>query len=75
MTCCTWVSSTNKSDHHDIAEILLKVSLKTITLNPEHIEKTFTKIVMAFYKVQFTPSDYAKIVHPRASLQDKIWLI
>jgi hypothetical protein len=26
------VSSTNKTDHHDIAEILLKVALNTITL-------------------------------------------
>jgi len=29
----TKVSSTNKTDHHDIAEILLKVALNTITLN------------------------------------------
>jgi hypothetical protein len=28
------VSSTNKIDHHDITEILLKVALNTITLNP-----------------------------------------
>jgi hypothetical protein len=28
------VSSTNKSDHHDITEILLKVALNTINLNP-----------------------------------------
>jgi len=28
----TPVSSTNKTDHHDITEILLKVALKTITL-------------------------------------------
>jgi len=28
------VSSTNKADCHDIAEILLKVALNTITLNP-----------------------------------------
>ena len=28
---CTRGSPTNKTDHHDIAEILLKVSLKTIT--------------------------------------------
>ena len=37
MTCSrfspgTPVSSTNKTDHHDIAEILLKVVLNTITL-------------------------------------------
>jgi hypothetical protein len=29
----THVSSTNKTDRHDIAEILLKVALKTINLN------------------------------------------
>jgi hypothetical protein len=30
----TLVSSTCKIDHHDITEILLKVALNTITLNP-----------------------------------------
>jgi hypothetical protein len=29
----TPVSSTNKTDHHDITEILLKVALNTINLN------------------------------------------
>ena len=29
---CTTVSSTNKTDHHHITEILLKVALSTITL-------------------------------------------
>ena len=33
----TPVSSTNKTDHHDIAEILLKVVLNTITLLTNHI--------------------------------------
>ena len=28
------VSSTNKTDHHDITDILLKVALNTITLTP-----------------------------------------
>ena len=32
----TRVSTTNKTDRHDIAEILLKVALNTITLNPIH---------------------------------------
>ena len=32
----TLVSSTNKTDPHDITEILLKVALKTITLTPNH---------------------------------------
>jgi hypothetical protein len=31
---CVPVSSTNKTDHHDITEILLKVALNTITLTP-----------------------------------------
>ena len=31
------VSSTNKTDRHDIAEILLKVALNTITLQPNFI--------------------------------------
>jgi hypothetical protein len=30
----TPVSFTNKTDHHDITEILLKVALNTITLTP-----------------------------------------
>jgi hypothetical protein len=29
---CTLVSSTNKTDNHDITEILLKVALNTITI-------------------------------------------
>jgi len=33
----TTVSSTNKTDHHDITEILLKMSLNTITLTLTHI--------------------------------------
>ena len=44
----TPVSSTNKTDHHDIAEILLKVGLITITEpnnqptnQPETQEKTY----------------------------------
>ena len=32
------VSSTNKTDSHDIAEILLKVALNTIYLNLTHIK-------------------------------------
>jgi len=33
----TPVSSTNKTDHQDITEILLKVALNTITLIPTHV--------------------------------------
>jgi len=43
----TPVSSTNKTDHHDIAEILLKVaSISTINLN--------TKPVLCFIEVVYT---------------------
>ena len=31
---CTLVSSTNKTDRHDITEILLKVAFNIITLHP-----------------------------------------
>jgi hypothetical protein len=41
------VSSTNKTDRHDIAEILLKVALNTITLN-----QLFYGIV-GFYQVSW----------------------
>ena len=36
---CPPVSSTNKTDHHDIAEILLKVALSTIKPNPHFYTK------------------------------------
>jgi hypothetical protein len=36
---CTLVSSTNKSDRHDITEILLKVALNTITITLERFSK------------------------------------
>jgi hypothetical protein len=44
----TPVSSTNKTDRHDITEILLKVALNTITLTPNrnfHVIKYNTKEV------------------------------
>jgi excinuclease UvrABC nuclease subunit len=34
---CTPVCSTNKTDHHDIDELLLKVALNTTTLAPTHL--------------------------------------
>jgi hypothetical protein len=43
----TSVSSTNKTDHHEINEILLKVALNTINLNQSYItccKKTSSKI-------------------------------
>jgi len=40
-----WVSSTNKTDCYDIAEILLKVELKTIILKVSYfISRTLKKI-------------------------------
>ena len=38
----TPVSSTNKTDHHDITGILLKVALDTITLTPKIYRKKKT---------------------------------
>ena len=38
------VSSTNKTDYHDITEILLKVALNTINPNPKRKEKKTNKI-------------------------------
>jgi hypothetical protein len=38
----TPVSSTNKTDRHDIAEILLKVALNTITRTPNTTLKVHT---------------------------------
>jgi len=38
----TPVSPTNKTDHHDIAEILLKVTSNTITLNLTHLDSGST---------------------------------
>jgi hypothetical protein len=35
----TPVSSSNKTDHHDITEILLKVALNIIDLNPTYFLK------------------------------------
>jgi hypothetical protein len=49
----TPVSSTNKYDCHDIAEILLEVALNTINLEPimfpdEYTTKSFTKQLKTF---------------------------
>jgi hypothetical protein len=42
----TPVSSTNKTDRHDITEILLKVELNTINLNPYYREHC----IIAYYR-------------------------
>ena len=41
------VFSTNKTDHHDITEILLKVAVTTITLSP--LMYVFASIFIQFY--------------------------
>jgi hypothetical protein len=56
------VSSTNKTDRHDMAEILFKVTLNTITINP-----TF-KIKQLEIG---TPLRYFKITFPRYLAQNK----
>jgi hypothetical protein len=38
---CTLVFSINKTDRHDITEILLKVALNTITLTPPSVQSVF----------------------------------
>ena len=42
----TLVSSTNKTDRHDIAEIVLKVELNTITPYPTFLTNSFTAVVL-----------------------------
>ena len=45
------VSSTNKTDRHDITEILLKVALNTITRNPNHTFQVFSLIFTSFVSI------------------------
>jgi hypothetical protein len=45
------VSSTNKTDRHDIAEILLKVALNTIALNIELIVNMLYKFAVLEMKI------------------------
>jgi hypothetical protein len=54
-----WVSSTNKIDHHDRAEILLKVELNTITLTLKVQEtKNNVKSLHSSKKVVFVSPTY-----------------
>ena len=46
----TPVSSTIKTDHHDIAEILLKVALNTITLILTHKNHTILRELMKYIR-------------------------
>ena len=41
----TPVFSTNNTDRHDITEILLKVALNTIILNPPPIRMTYIRMI------------------------------
>jgi hypothetical protein len=59
------VSSTNKTDHHDITEILLTVALNTITLTPHIIQnntnkKPYSSIykLLLNFKNKFMPQEY-----------------
>jgi hypothetical protein len=53
----TSVSSTNKTDHHVITEILLKVALNTI--KPTNYEKTFRHIITHRYMYTYKNPGYA----------------
>jgi len=44
----TPVSSINKTGRHDIAEILLKVALNTITLTLMRLELLFSGVILTF---------------------------
>jgi len=47
----TLVSSTNKTDHHSITEILLKVALNTITLTPNPMKISLSNKYSVLVKV------------------------
>jgi hypothetical protein len=49
----TLVSSTNKTDRHDITEILLKVALNTIIPNPACMCRVIDSLVYSLKEVQF----------------------
>ena len=74
----TPVSSTNKTDRHNITEILLKVALNTITLTSilsllssvmQIVVCPFVLFlfVIALYGLRFTDSDYLPLVSPSIS--------
>jgi hypothetical protein len=48
----TTVSSTNKTDRHDIAEILLKVPLNTITINIYSLFTLLTKSLIIMKEIK-----------------------
>jgi hypothetical protein len=47
-----WLSSTNKTDCHDITEILLKVALNTLTLPFPVYSDIFFCLIGSWYRVQ-----------------------
>ena len=60
----TSVSSTNKTDHHDIAEILLKVALNTITLTLSCIfRKILTNLIWFIWQHFLEDTDYLWKIH------------
>ena len=77
----TPVSSTNKTDCHNITEILLKVALNTITLTPNirlailkwtHHDQSFIKGTICFCYVRYTKETYTfltQITHVKSCYQ------
>ena len=60
----TLVSSTNKTDHHDIAEILLKVALNTITLTLSCIfRKILTNLIWFIWQHFLEDTDFLWKIH------------
>ena len=53
------VSSTNKTDHHDITDILLKVALNTITLYNK-LKSSDTKVLIKAYIEEEQSIDWQK---------------
>jgi hypothetical protein len=50
----TPVSSTNKTDQHDITEILLKVALNTLTITHTSQTKVYNLVLGVFSQSKFT---------------------
>ena len=62
----TPVSSTNKTDRHDITEILLKVALNTITLTSHHDDNKFDTIITSNFDYIY-PYETALHLHEQVS--------
>ena len=59
---CTLVSSANKADRHDIAEILLKVTLNTIKPTNQPTYCMFTIILLRFGQLHtYIPNESSKL--------------